>query len=208
MGETLFRPCCGDAYDRRGSSALLLGTAMPRLLPADEELPAVPAAKVRHPANIARHEVGHALVAMVLGGTVGRVTIEGQALAQCRLPEGAPWSHRVAVDLAGDGATVGEVAEDDLNWHLTAVRQCGGGMCDRCSATRQIVVGMRHPPDAAVIAEYRRIEAVLAEFFVRPEVRELMFELAWWLGDELTITGDAIGERFGPQIAALNLQIN
>lgn len=200
------RPCCGDAHERHGEAAPLLGAEMPRLIPADEALP-IAALPARFPANTARHEIGHALATILLGGTVGKITIEGQPCAECRLPDSARWRHRVAVDLAGDAATVGELADPELLWHLAAVRNCGGGHCDRCNATRQIVVGLRHPPDEDVIAEFRRIEAVLAEFFERRDVRFIVADLAMWLSDDRTITGNEITERFGSQIRALKLEI-
>lgn len=206
-GETHFRACCSDARERRGAAAPLLSDAIGKFIPADLELPEVPAALVRQPANAARHEVAHVLVTLALGGTVGKVTIEGQGCAEVRLPDMAPWTHTVAVDLAGDAATVGDLTASDLDWHVRAVRNCGGGRCDRCNAVRSLVVGLRHPPNEAVIAEFRRIEATLAAFFSRPEIRELVFELSWWLGDVGAITGSEIIERAGPLVRALHLEI-
>lgn len=200
------RPCCPDARERHGASAPKFGEAIGHLFEDDEAVEPI-IVETRRSTFAARHEVGHAIVTAVLGGEVGRVTILGQALAECRMPADAPWSHRVAVDLAGDAATVGELPEAELKWHIGAVRMCGGGLCDRCRAVRSITVGLRHPPDDQVIGEFRRMEAALAEFFARPEVRSLVSDIAWDLFDEGTITGEYIEDHFGPRVRELKLEI-
>lgn len=200
------RPCCLNARERHGASAPKFGEAIGHLFEDDAAVEPI-IVETRRSTFAARHEVGHAIVTAVLGGEVGRVTILGQALAECRVPADAPWPHRVAVDLAGDAATVGDLPANELDWHVTAVRAVGGGMCDRCRAVRSIVVGLRHPPNEDVIAEFRRIETILAEFFARSEVRSLVSDIAWDLFDEGTITGEYIEDHFGPRVRELKLEI-
>lgn len=200
------RPCCRDARERHGAAAPMFGDAIGHLCADDAKVEPV-VVETRRSVSVARHECGHAIVALALGGAVSEVTVDGQPRASCRLPDTAPWRHRVAVDLAGDGASWGALPDSELAWHVAAVRNVGGGYCDRCNAARRIVVGLRHPPDTEVSAEYRRVEAMLADFFARPDVRAVVSDLAWTLGDVGTITGDEIIERFGPQVQALNLEM-
>ena len=212
MGDThLWRPCCTDRHVRDGAAAPLTSANVPALLVDDATLPTIPLPRLRE-RRLAAHEAAHVVAALALGSAPTGVSIDGRPVA-CT-GSARDWRASAAISLAGPlGETYGvartliAIPTSELDWTIGAVRGCGGGWCDRCTAVREIVVGLRHPPDADVVAEFRRIERAGADFVSAPEPRVQIGRMADLLMECGTLDGNAIEDGFGSTCRALEFPL-
>ena len=206
----LWRACCVDRYEREGAAAPLL-SADDQFLTDEADLPAIPLPNFRE-RRLAVHESAHVVAALALGATPSGVSIDGRPVTHTG--RARDWRGDVAVSLAGPlGETYGvartliALPTSELDWTIAAVRGCGGGRCDVCQAVRSVVVGLRHPPDETVIAEFRRIERLTADFVSAPGPRVHIARLADFLMEHGELTGDEIENGFGARCRALEFPL-
>ena len=207
----LWRACCADRYERDGAAAPLASADVAPWLQDDATLPTIPLPRVRE-RRLAVHEAAHVVAAVALGSTPTGVSIDGAPVAYTGAAR--DWRASAAISLAGPlGETYGmarmliSLPSSELEWTLGAVRGCGGGRCDTCSAVRSIVVGLRHPPHEAVVAEFRRTERLTADFVSAPGPRVQIARLADLLMERGTLDGDLIESEFGPRCRALEFPL-
>ncbi|KAF0120866.1 MAG: hypothetical protein FD152_4013 [Xanthobacteraceae bacterium] len=142
------------------------------LLAIGPELVRVPAG--RRYVEAAYHEAGHAVVAHVLGASPRFATIDNSPVVVFGSLATLSAQERVAIDLAGDLAERWACrwahCNTDEEWRakIARVRDCLGGRCDDCNASRQALVECAFN-DAAAIAWLRRVaDAVLHMVRTRP----------------------------------------
>lgn len=210
------RRCCADGPRSRRLIAEPVvppegAVAMPWVGEVD------PGPLVREPPRserVARHEAGHCVAAIGLGGAVEQVQVDGSPLAQIDHSKLTWFEKSVVFEVADVCANlcvnwIDSPEDDELLAHVSAIRGTSFGPCDRCQAFLQIVknVGVSRP-DEAHVACYRKIERECIRIASLLEFRNAAEALADELMEYGIVRGNRVHEIVEHYVPRGSLKVN
>ncbi|MCA3637035.1 MAG: hypothetical protein IOC54_15850 [Methylobacterium sp.] len=194
------RACCLDAP--RGAGFVEVRGAPPALTAPD----AVTVVEDYHRPDFeldrptAFHEAGHALVAIVAGGTVRRVTVrDPNPKAACR---DVPFNAQPVFALAGPHAEnlargwISPIAQSVVVEHLDIVAAPAGGRCDLCLALRPCVARAGLDNQAEAHRLFREAERRTVDLLDHEMSRRFLRSCAFELLREGELPGERVHEIF------------
>lgn len=206
----VLRACCGPGMARAEAAGQpvavffdapkgnAVGPVVHDILPA----PTSPKAAV--------HEAAHAVVALIHGASVSRVTIKGQPAAVID-DTGLPPAFRAAIDLAGPAAQAWEARHihrrSDAEWmcFVPGVRCGTAGGCDFCRAVRNGVAATRWGEDREVVDWLRAVEGVVVEIVRSPFIWRAIDEIAGRLREVGEVSGDEVAAVVAARVPAAEI---